>query len=101
MISVILSVMSSLERLRSAGGVLDGTSPVFSACFALGMEGCWGCCRTVGDFVCASGEGLLGSLSLSLTVDVVRSVSVGEVDAFRAGVFGVRGALALLLSFVF
>ena len=101
MISVILSVVSSLERLRSTGGVLDGTSPVFSACFGLGTEGCGGCCRTVGNFVRASGEGLLGSLSLSLTLDVIRSVSVGEVEVFRAVVFGVRGVLTLLLSFVF
>ena len=81
--------------------MLDGTSPVFSACFALGMEGCWGCCRTVGDFVLASGVVLLGPLSLSLTLDVMGSVSVGEVEVFRAVVFGVRGVLTLLLSFVF
>ena len=98
---MLLSVMSSLESPWSAGGVLDGTSPFVLACFGLGMEGCRGCCRPVGGSVCASGGGLLGSLSPSLTVDVVRSVTVGEVDAFRAGVFGVCGALALLLSFVF
>ena len=98
---MILSTMSSLESLWSARGVLDGTSPFVSARCGLGMEGCGGCCKTVGDFACASGEGLLGSLSPSLTVDVVRSVTVGEVDVFRAGVFGVRGDLALLLSFVF
>ena len=51
--------------------------------------------------MCASGEGLLGSLSLSLTLDVIRSVSVGEVEVFRAVVFGVSGVLTLLLSFVF
>ena len=98
---MILSLMSSLESPWSAGGVLDGTSPFVSVCFGLGMEGCGGCCSTVGDFVCASGEGLRGSLSRSLPEDVLRSVSEGEVDAFRAGVFGVRGALALLISFVF
>ena len=98
---MILSIMSSLESPWSAGGVLDGTSPFDSACFGLGMEGCRGCCRPVRGSVCASGGGLLGSLSPSLTVDVMKSVSVGEVAAFSAGVFGVRGALALLPSFMF
>ena len=98
---MILSIMSSLESPRSSGGVLDGTSPVFSACSGLGIEGCGGRCRTVGDFARASGEGLLGSLSLSLTLDVIRSVPVGEVEVFRDVVFGVRGVLTLLLSFVF
>ena len=98
---MLLSVMSSLESPWSAGGVLGGTFPFVSACFGLGMEVCGGCFRSVRDSVCAFGGGLLVSLSLSLTVDVVRLVSVGEVDVFRAGVFGVRETLALLLSFVF
>ena len=101
MISVIQLVVSSLERLRSTGGVLGGASPVFSACSGLGMEGCGGRCRTVGDFARASGEDLLGSLSMSLTLDVIRSVSVGEIEVFRVVVFGVCGVLTLSLSFVF
>ena len=98
---MLLSVMSSLESPWSAGGVLDGISPFISACFGLGMEGCRGCCRHVEGSVCASGGGLLGSLSPSVTVDVMKSTSVGEVDAFSAGVFGVCEALALLPSFMF
>ena len=98
---MLLSVMSSLESPWSVGGVLDGTSPFVSACFGLGMEGCRGCCRPVRGSVCASGGGLLGSLSPSVTVDVMKSMSVGEVDAFSAGVFGVCEALALLPSFMF
>ena len=98
---MLLSVMSSLESPWSVGGVLDGTSPLDSACFGLGLEGCRGCCRPVRGSVCVSGGCLLGYLSPSLTVDVIKSVSVGEVDACSAGVFGVRGALALLPSFMF
>ena len=98
---MLLSVMSSLESPWSVWGVLDGTSPFVSACCGLGMGGCRGCCRPAEGSVGAFGGGLLGSLGPSLTVDVMKSMSVGEVDAFSAGVFGVCEALALLPSFMF
>ena len=98
---MLLSVTSSLESPWSVGGVLDGTSPFVSTCCGLSMEGCRGCCRHAEGSVGAFDGGLLGSLGSSLTVDVMKSVSVGEVDTFSAGVFGVGEALALLPSFMF
>ena len=98
---MLLSAMSSLESPWSVGGVLDGPSPFISVCCGLVMEGCGVRRRHAEGSVGAFGGGLLGSLGPSLTVDVMKSMSVGEVDAFSAGVFGVCEALALLPSFMF
>ena len=97
---MLLSAMSSLESPWSVGGVLDGPSPFVSVCCGLVMEGCRGRRRHAEGSVGAFGGGLLGSLGPSLTVEVVQSMYVGEVDTFNAGVFGVGERLASLPSFM-
>ena len=98
---MILSIMSSLESPWSAGGVLDSTSPLDSACFGLGLEGCRGCCRPAEGSVGAFGGGLLEFLDSSLTVVVGKLSSAWRVGSFCDGVFRVGEAFTLFPSFMF